>query len=210
MPLEGIWVHQVAVNDIQWQLEIEIQPTNFIRSLLTSNRDSLPCSLATLSRSAADRVSAKSAFIHRRVKPSGHAFRRAYATMACHCGTTVIGLLAWLGANSAIEKHPWATYQRAQTSPGDEFPPKPRCLHASGGKVEKWDPHQKHSSHRGATNNGRSWIDSEGMKVPWVVGKSRPLFGGSWPVDPRACHIATHCPFRPDYSGIHHGLVWSS
>ena len=47
VPLEGIWVRQVPITDIQWHSVLEVNPTNFINSLLNSNRGQLPFSTSS-------------------------------------------------------------------------------------------------------------------------------------------------------------------
>ncbi len=47
VPLERIWVRQVPITDIQWHPVLEANPTNFIYSLLNSNRGQLPFSTSS-------------------------------------------------------------------------------------------------------------------------------------------------------------------
>jgi formylglycine-generating enzyme required for sulfatase activity len=128
---------------------------------------------------------------------------RAGTTTPFHFGETITSELANYDASSTYGNGPKGVY-RKQTTPVGLFPANAWGLQDMHGNVWEWCLDYWHESYEGAPEDGRPWLEGEGLKGDESSERSRLLRGGSWFNRPRGCRSAFrhwNLPVNRDGSG---------
>ena len=118
---------------------------------------------------------------------------RAGTTTPFHFGETITGKIANYNSNE-IYRNERKTKWREETIAVGSFLPNKFGLYDMHGNVFEWCLDHWHSDHKGAPNNGNSWIDKNAETYA-----GRVFRGGSWNYNPRNCRSAYRNDFIPGY-----------
>jgi formylglycine-generating enzyme required for sulfatase activity len=122
---------------------------------------------------------------------------RAGTTTPFHFGETITSELANYDASSTDGNGPKGAY-RKQTTPVCLFPANAWGLQDMHGNVWEWCLDHWHESYEGAPQDGRPWLEGEGLKGDESDDRFRLLRGGSWFNPPQGCRSASRLRGHPD------------
>ena len=199
--LEGFWMGQTPITQAQWRQVMGTNPSKFQGD--RADQDQRPVKHVSWEEAMA--------FCAKLGERSGRHYGlpseaqweyacRAGTTTSFHCGATLISALA--NFNTAIPYGAAAEGDaRGQTSAVDQFPANRWGLLDLHGNVWEWCLDDWHSSYQGAPEDGRAWLDRQGMRRHEREGRGNDkiLRGGSWLNGPRVCRSAYRFLYHPEY-----------
>jgi formylglycine-generating enzyme required for sulfatase activity len=179
---------QPAPGEPPWERELDPEPSFFKSDLPEAERRPVECVSWFDAQEFCRRLSQRTGRTY--TLPS-----EAQWEYACRAGTTTPY------AFGATLSPPQANVSTSGTTAVGSFPTNAWGLHDMHGNVWEWCADHWHPNYRGATDDGRPWIDSSADML-----RPRLLRGGSWDDDPGDCRSAYRYPYQPGNADYYVGF----